>query len=141
MPLLSRCCSHPSSTWLLVTLHIICVLVASSVQNSWWRLNPTTHDAFDNVRSDALLLMPTDIDDSSIHSCYEYKLFEGENEVDWNGILRNGKTAILVTSGTFCYPSIIITGVRKCSTSALYALFDSFPSAITNKVKENCPFL
>jgi hypothetical protein len=108
----------------------------------WWRVHPTSHDAFDPIRSDALLLMPSDIDDASIHSCYEYKLYEGSADVDWSGYLTgDSKKAVLLTSGSFCYPSIIITGVRKCSTSALYALFESFPMAITNKVKENCAFI
>jgi hypothetical protein len=126
----------------LVLFHAFYILHGvDSVGVSWWRVHPSKHDAFDNMRDDALLLIPSDIDDSSIHSCYEYKLFEGNAHVDWNGNLKNGKTAILITSGSFCYPSIIITGLRKCSTSALYALFESFPNAVTNKVKENCPFV
>ena len=42
---------------------------------------------------------------------------------------------------TFCYPVVVITGVRKCSTSAMFNLFSSFPKIKRSVQKENCPFI
>lgn len=44
-------------------------------------------------------------------------------------------------SNSFCYPSIIITGVPKCSTSAMFALLTSVPFVTSNAIKENCLFV
>ena len=67
------------------------------------------------------------LDSNHIHSCYNMKVKE----------VMNSATYI---SRSFCYPAIIITGVPKCSTSALYSLLELFPNSIKLKVKENCPF-
>jgi hypothetical protein len=40
----------------------------------------------------------------------------------------------------FCYPSVIVTGVPKCGTSAMYDLLARFPNALLMAEKENCPF-
>lgn len=47
----------------------------------------------------------------------------------------------IVAMDTFCYPAVIITGVRKCSTSAMFNLFSSFPKTKRSVQKENCPFI
>jgi hypothetical protein len=39
----------------------------------------------------------------------------------------------------FCYPKVVISGVPKCGTSALFELFDSHPNFEGGTIKENCP--
>ena len=39
-----------------------------------------------------------------------------------------------------CYPAVIVTGLPKCGTSAMYDLLAKFPDAITMHEKENCPY-
>lgn len=60
------------------------------------------------------------------HSCYT-ALCEG------NQCPNKGNN-----SWTFCYPAIIVTGVPKCGTSAMYNLLSNFPGAVTMHEKENC---
>ena len=67
------------------------------------------------------------LDSNHIHSCYNMKVKE----------VMNSTTYI---SRSFCYPAIIITGVPKCSTTALYSLLELFPNSIKLANKENCPF-
>jgi len=38
--------------------------------------------------------------------------------------------SIVLRSGTFCYPSIIVTGMRKCSTSAMYRFLAALPRTV-----------
>ena len=40
----------------------------------------------------------------------------------------------------FCYPAIIVTGLPKCGTSAMFDLLAKFPNAVRAVDKENCPF-
>jgi hypothetical protein len=40
----------------------------------------------------------------------------------------------------FCYPAIIVTGLPKCGTSAMYELLTKIPGAVMLAEKENCPF-
>jgi hypothetical protein len=40
----------------------------------------------------------------------------------------------------FCYPSVIVTGLPKCGTSAMYDFLARFPGAILMHEKENCPY-
>ncbi len=66
-------------------------------------MKPLPLDAFDTIRDDSLLLKRAELDDSSIHSCYEYRLYEGPDEVDWAGYRKGGKPeAVLLASGAFC---------------------------------------
>lgn len=61
------------------------------------------------------------------HTCYE-STCEGKHcPVDSSATIR------------FCYPAVIITGLPKCATSAVYDLISKFPGAITMHEKENCP--
>jgi hypothetical protein len=63
------------------------------------------------------------------HSCYRVicngKHCPGENE-----------TAVM----DMCYPSVIVTGLPKCGTSAMYDLLARFPGALVMHEKENCPY-
>ena len=70
----------------------------------------------------------SDADSNLIHTCYQFKVIDTS-------------TKEVYRSGQFCYPAIIITGVRKCSTSAAYALLSEVPGSIQLKFKENCPFI
>ena len=68
-------------------------------------------------------------DHSGIHSCYELRELNS-----------NSSTAQILRSFSFCYPAIVITGVPKCSTSALYNMLESYPNTIRIQLKENCPY-
>lgn len=76
----------------------------------WWELRKNGDFMLDQMKDmEAIWLRKISVDDNLVHSCYEYKLVSTEN----NSTLK---------SNIFCYPSIIVTGVRKCSTSAIYGL-------------------
>lgn len=40
----------------------------------------------------------------------------------------------------FCYPAVIVTGMPKCGTSAMYDMLTRLPGAIVMHEKENCPY-
>jgi len=64
------------------------------------------------------------------HTCYE---------VTCEGLHCMGESDGNVTIEV-CYPAVVITGLPKCGTSAMYILLSKFPGAITMTEKENCPF-
>jgi hypothetical protein len=99
------------------------------IEDGYWEVQKTAHAAFDSIRDDKLYIKKADIDNTGIHSCYFYKL------------LSNTRLGLEEETGSFCYPAIMVTGMRKCSTSALYALLASLPGAVGNDIKENCPFV
>ena len=84
----------------------------------WWEAVPTSN----------IYLRKIDLDVRKVHSCYEYKVFN--------------KFGNEIKTRTFCYPSVIITGYKKCSTSALYALLSHYPTTVKEGPggKENCAF-
>lgn len=114
----------------------------------WWQVKMSDHFAFDSIRKNKLCKDLTEIllfysyclkivlrrddtrDPNMIHSCYEYKLLSS-----------NAAVGVILNQNTFCYPSIIITGVPKCSTSAIFALLQSLKYVYSNPIKENCPFV
>ncbi len=95
----------------------------------WWEVEKTSDSVFDAFKDANIFLRTTDLDESKIHSCYEYKVLNQKSEI--------------TSTDTFCYPSIVVTGHRKCSTSALYHLLTQYPNAVHNQinVKENCAFI
>ncbi len=97
----------------------------------WWQVEQNMNvEAFRCLQSSNLYLRRApQIDLSGVHSCYEFKVTPFD---------RSGVT---VDSGHFCYPSIIVTGVRKASTSAMYSLLAKYEGAVTSGIKENCPFV
>lgn len=108
--------------WLVVTSVAVTTCVA---RNHWWRL-----DGFDILGNSTIdyiephtYIRRIENDVNLVHSCYEYFTNSSTHKV----------------SGSFCYPSIIITGVRKCSTSAMYAFLSSYPRTLHLRTKENCP--
>ena len=64
------------------------------------------------------------------HSCYE---------ITCQGVHCMGESAGNATIEV-CYPAVVITGLPKCGTSAMYILLSKFPGSITMTEKENCPF-
>lgn len=65
---------------------------------------------------------------NKFHTCYE--------------VYCSGKTCPIDNSSAIiqvCYPAIIITGLPKCGTSAMYDLLSKMPGAVTMHEKENCP--
>ncbi len=40
----------------------------------------------------------------------------------------------------FCFPAVVITGLPKCGTSALYDLLSKYKHAVISDDKENCPY-
>lgn len=66
---------------------------------------------------------------NDLHTCYQVTC-EGVNcnQFSANPTIR------------FCYPAIVITGLPKCGTSAIYDLLKRYKYVITMHVKENCPY-
>lgn len=58
-------------------------------------------------------------------SCYEYTHFSTD-------------TKEVLSTRQFCYPSIMITGHFKCSTSAMFALISKAVNVNTTAMKEEC---
>jgi hypothetical protein len=97
---------------------------------SWWLMEQTSNSAFDPFRDEKIYLRKVNLDEQLIHSCYEYRIMF----INPSGLETDDK------HGFFCYPAIIITGMPKCSTSALYSLLSKVPGVWLSHVKENCPF-
>lgn len=67
---------------------------------------------------------------NTYHSCYEVSC-EGSQCTD----REDNSTTIQV-----CYPALVVSGLSKCGTSAMYDLLSKFPRTIKMREKENCPF-
>lgn len=67
--------------------------------------------------------------ENSWHSCYNVTC-EG------SGCPHSPHNSVEV-----CYPAIIVTGLPKCGTSAMYDLLSKYSGAITLHEKENCPYV
>ena len=124
-----------------------------TIDNDWWEIEQNHNAAFFTSRGHGIYLKRADYDANGIHSCYEFKL---EKSRQTNQIIEQGGNVIsggeenerhsraaryVVETGSFCYPSVMVTGVRKCGTSALYKLLTLYSGVIVGEVKENCPFL
>ena len=86
-----------------------------------------------NLRFRRLVLPPTVSrvrEDQALSSCYE---------VECQGN-QCPKAHSQEAKYSFCYPSVIVTGIAKCGTSAMYNLLSRFPNAMLMSEKENCPF-
>ena len=64
------------------------------------------------------------------HTCYNVRC-EG-NQCPWETDPTN--------TIEFCYPAVIVTGMPKCGTSAMYNLLSRYSGTITMFEKENCPY-
>ena len=76
-------------------------------EEEWWEVEQSSDHIFNQFRTSSIYLRFADLDENGLHSCYEYKVVD-------NQLLDK-----ITHYGTFCYPAIIVTGARKCSTSAM----------------------
>jgi hypothetical protein len=119
------------SLWTLLVLGLV-VLATSSLsdKDAWWLVEKGPQAAYHLLDSSHLYLRHSPgLDLSGVHSCYEFRATPLDRE------------DVTIEKGTFCYPSVIITGVRKAGTSALYSLLSKYSGAVTTAVKENCPYI
>lgn len=125
--------------WLLFIQAASTLLTSDSVsiitkdESSWWEIQKTSDSLFDAVRNDYLHVRKINLDDNAIHTCYEYE----------HRKLHRAKSSLVGVNRTrtFCYPAVVITGVRKCSTSAFYGLLGALPGSVKMVYKENCPYI
>lgn len=99
--------------------------------SAWWEVTHPYLNTFGGFNNETmrLYLRRYDFDNSFLHSCYQYRFEE-----------RIGnRTQTLQNS--FCYPAIMITGVPKCSTSAMYQMLRSFDHSRSLLAKEVCPMM
>lgn len=98
----------------------------------WWEVTDPFLNQFAgyNNQTMRLFLREYNFDNNVMHSCYQYRFEEPDAEA--------GKPP-KVTMNSFCYPAIMITGVPKCSTSALYHMIIRFDYSRTLMDKEVCP--
>lgn len=93
----------------------------------WWEVVKTSDDAFYKLQANRIFLANDGND--TLHSCYRYLLYDSQQHM-------------FVKTNTFCSPLIVLTGYKKCSTSALYALLEQYPHTIKDSyTKENCAFV
>jgi hypothetical protein len=76
-------------------------------EEEWWEVEQTNDHIFNQFKTSSIYLRFADLDENGLHSCYEYKVIDNQ--------LLDKTTHY----GTFCYPAIVVTGARKCSTSAM----------------------
>ena len=65
--------------------------------------------------------------ENSYHSCYQAQCL-GKGCPYENATIQ------------FCYPAIVITGLPKCGTSAMYDLLTRYSDTVIMTEKENCPY-
>ena len=82
------------------------------------------------IRGQNLRLRKLNHPTNPYHTCYEVTC-EGRQCVNNH---KEGTVTIQI-----CYPLLVVTGLPKCGTSAMYDLLSKFPGAITMHEKENCP--
>ena len=117
---------------------LICFLafffcVVCSVDEYWNMNNSKGVMKWQNLRFRRLILAPTETrirEDQALSSCYEV---ECQGNQCPKPDSPNAKYS-------FCYPSVIVSGVAKCGTSAMYNMLSRFPNAMLMAEKENCPF-
>lgn len=114
---------------LLLLLLFICTVLTSDNAHlvqpiAFYRSSTEWWEAIDNP---GVFLRKINLDLRKVHTCYEYREFKG---------------SVQIKTRTFCYPAVIITGYKKCSTSALYMLLSQYPGTVKEGTggKENCQF-
>lgn len=118
------------SLCLLIVLVCIATVFCDRPFSDDWKLtrspndNPEEDPLFKSLGSSKLYLRSIDLDENHLHSCFEYKLVNTDS--------------VISHSNTFCLPLIVVAGIRKCSTSALYNLIAQYPNALRIPNKENC---
>jgi len=119
----------------MVTLNVFLLVVFMSYlslchvraeESTYWEIKNQTGI----VEGQSLRLHKVNHPNNTYHSCYEVAC-EGSQCMGF----KDNATTIQV-----CYPGLIVSGLSKCGTSAMYELLTKFPGAITMREKENCPF-
>jgi len=116
---------------LRVLLLILCVTYSAYCdvlvdKNDYWEIKNQTGI----LDGQSLRLRKVNHPTNTYHSCYEITCSGTECTVP-----SSNETAI-----EFCYPAVVVSGLSKCGTSAMYDLLSKFPRAITMRKKENCPY-
>lgn len=139
----SKCQMHRLSSVkviLLIVLMNIITTYSDWIQDTNARVEEINRDSFDGrywnvsgmkgmMKGQTIRLQKLPIE-TNIHStCYEAEC-----------IGNSCPTAVIDRFYSFCYPAVIITGVPKCGTSAMYELLSHLPNAVTMAEKENCPY-
>eukprot|EP01035_Chromulina_nebulosa_P028979 gene28979-38333_t len=123
----SRSCSRFPFFVVVVPAVILNSLNTAVIEEDWWEVQKTEDKIFAPYSHSTILLRHSDLDESGIHSCYSYRIIT--------------ENSLLLNHGTFCYPSIVITGYNKSSTSAMYNLLSQYPDSKLAAMKENCAFI
>ena len=99
----------------------------------WWQVKKQECEGYVQFSSitdhSDLYLKKLDVDHHL--SCYIYRTTQ-------KGVFSQSQH-----EGSFCYPGVIVTGVRKAGTSAAFELLRAHPQFVVSGTayKENCPFL
>ena len=110
---------------LLLMLCIYCVIAFQEQDepSAFWQIRNQTGVANGQSLRFRKVLHPI----NTFHSCYE---------IACDGPECTGPESVIQV----CYPAVVISGLPKCGTSAMYGLLSKFPGAITLREKENCPY-
>ena len=112
-------------SWIgLGLLGLSLVKTISSIQS--WHIDVTNLEVGFGDKKGVLQLTRLPFNERQEASCYEYSLFSKYNESE------------VLSTRQFCYPSIMITGHFKCSTSAMFALISKATNVNTTIQKEEC---
>jgi hypothetical protein len=112
----------------LLSIHALLAVAFERIlvnESEYWDIN--TQKGI--IRGQNLRLRKLNHPTNPYHTCYEVTC-EGRQCIGH----KDGTVTIEV-----CYPLLVITGLPKCGTSAMYELLAKFPGAITMHEKENCP--
>jgi len=114
-----------------VSLLVLCMIYSAychvrAEESDYWEIKNQTGILEGQLLRLRKLTHPT----NTYHSCYEVAC-KGSQCMG----SKDNATTIQV-----CYPGLVVSGLPKCGTSAMYELLTKFPGAITMRKKENCPF-
>lgn len=112
-------------SWLFLCFLCGLIIVETAPSNETWDLNSQKGI----MRGQNLRLMKIQHPTNSLHTCYREECSGSHCTSQGLQLVRE-----------FCYPAILITGLPKCGTSAMYDLLTKLPGVITMHEKENCPF-
>ena len=113
------------------SIHVDEVTNITVKTSDWWEVTHPYMETFEGHHRDPRVrtyLRRYDYLNNPHHSCYQYRAV--------NVSVAHNHT--LIQQNKFCYPSLIISGMPKCSTSALYQLLRYFHRMRTMQVKEEC---
>src|SRR5437868_6822520 len=118
---------HFLITFVVLTFASFCIVPCQTLVSAnvdYWDVN--TQKGI--MRGQSLRFRKIKHPHNSFHTCYEIRC-------DGKACPADNTTSTI----QICYPAIIITGLPKCGTSAMYDLLSRIPGAVTMHEKENCP--